>query len=300
MVASNLGSEPLSGGARLFVEGTLAGGTAYHSVVRVFSAKLRGVLTRLVVGLFFGAVFVLGAAAEDPTKLPKPTETFVSDFAHVIDASTSQQIDDYCRELHTKTGASVEVITINSTDGMPIEEFATDLEDTWKVGKKGEDKGLLLIFAVKDKKRRFEVGYGLEGILPDAKTGDIGRSIVPLWEAGQYGQAIYSSVQQMGAVIAADANVSMDDQPAPVHIYHRQPARSSSYGWVKIIFFIILLIIFARGGGRGGGWMWFLLGNMMGGGGSGRGGGWGGGDGGGGGGGDFGGGSGGGGSSGDL
>ena len=74
--------------------------------------------------------------------------------------------------------------------GEPIENFATALEDKWKVGKKGTDRGLLLIFATNDRKYRIEVGYGLEGILPDGRVGDIGRQIVPYLQQNDYDGAV--------------------------------------------------------------------------------------------------------------
>ena len=61
-----------------------------------------------------------------------------------------------------------------------IEEFATALEDKWKVGAKGTDRGVLVMVSLDPRKYRIEVGYGLEGILPDGKVGDIGREMQPV------------------------------------------------------------------------------------------------------------------------
>jgi len=254
-------------------------------------------LAVITAGIFFGC---LTARAEDPTRLPQPT-TYVSDFAGVVDDTSKQQIQAVCTEVYEKTHATIEVVTIQSLDGMPIENFATQLEDKWKVGAKGTDKGVLLIVVVKDHKWRIEVGYGLEGILNDAKVGDIGRSVAPQLHQGQYGPGLLNGAQQVGNVIATDAGVTLTGVPDVP-----QPVRQSSRGfpWIKLILFIFFILIFVRGGRGGrGGWLWFLLGNMMGGG-SGRGNGDSGFGGGGGGGSDFGGGfgggSGGGGASGDF
>jgi uncharacterized protein len=175
---------------------------------------------------------------------------------------------------------------------------------------------VVMVFAIQDHKRRIEVGYGLEGILNDAKVGDIGRSMVPLLQQSQYGPAIQYGAQQIADDIAADAKVTLAPvQPVQQPQYHYQTVRHHGPNWIGIIIFIVFLLVALHGGGRGGGgsgWLWFLLGSMMGGGrgggfGGGGGGGFGGGGGeggGGGGGGDFGGGfgggSGGGGASGDW
>lgn len=249
--------------------------------------------------------------AESVSKLPQPT-SYVSDFAGVIDAQSRENIENLASQVAAKAQATIEVVTIKSLDGENIDDFTSQLEEKWKVGPKSSDKGVLMVISVGDNKDRIEVGYGLEGILNDAKVGDIRRSMNPLWEQGQRGAAVQYGVQQIANVIAADAGVSIDapqQQDAPV--YHRQVVHHRT-NWVGIVVFVIVLLFLFRGGGGGGGgrgWFWFLLGSMMGGGG--RGGGFGGGDYGGGGGGfggggggdfggGFGGGSGGGGASGDM
>jgi len=247
--------------------------------------------------------------AESVDKMPQPT-SYVTDMAGVVDATSKQNMEDLCRQVYEKAHATIEVVTINSLDGVPIDQFTTQLEDKWKVGAKGTDKGIIMLFAIQDHKRRIEVGYGLEGILNDAKVGDIGRSMVPLLQQEQYGPAMQMGLQQIASVIAQDAGVTLD---APMeHVYHREAVpQRHRFNWVGLVIFVVFLLLVFRGGGGGrggGGWLWFLLGSMMGGGfggGGGRGGGFGdGGGGGGGGGGDFGGGfgggSGGGGASGDW
>ena len=82
------------------------------------------------------------------------------------------------------------------------------------MGKKGSDRGLLILLAVDDHKYRIEPGYGLEGILPDGKVGDIGRDMVPYLRANDYDGAVTLAVEQVAQVIAADAKVTLsDDEP---------------------------------------------------------------------------------------
>ena len=163
---------------------------------------------------FYGVLLFLAIAAgcvcaESPSKLPRP-KSYVSDFAGVVDDSSKQSLEELCRQTFETAHATIEVVTIKSLDGLAIEDFTTQLEDKWKVGPKGSDKGIVMVFAIKEHKRRIEVGYGLEGILNDAKVGDIGRSMVPQLKTGQYGPAILSGVQQIAAVIAADADAATD------------------------------------------------------------------------------------------
>jgi len=284
--------------------GTGQGAAAYSVEVRVL-----GVRSSLLAGVLAGFFFVGAVRAEDPTKLPQPT-TYVSDFAGVMDASSQESLEELSKQVYEKAHATIQVVTIKSLDGADIDQFTTALEDKWKVGPKNSDKGIVMVFAVKEHKDRIEVGYGLEGILNDAKVGDIRRSMNAELEQGQFGPAILAGEQQIAAVIAKDAGVTLDTE-APAPQYHREYVQHRrGINWPLIIVLIIVFGVISRGGGGrgGGGWLWFLLGNMMGGGfGGGGGRGFGGGDGdrgGGGGGGDFGGGfgggSGGGGASGDW
>jgi uncharacterized protein len=240
------------------------------NVLRRFAPAL------LVAPALFAVTF---ATAESPAKLPKPTDSYVSDFANVIDPASKQSIEDLATQLYnSKAHATLVVVTVNSLDGQDIEGWTTDLEDKWKVGPKGSDKGVILVFAIKDHKDRIEVGYGLEGILNDAKVGDILRSIKPYLQQSQYSAAIQSATQQVANVIASDAGVTLTapQQQAPVYHYQYQQPRHH-FPWGIIVFIVIFLILsHGHGGGRGGGgggsgWIWFLAGSMLGGGGRGGG-----------------------------
>ncbi len=216
--------------------------------------------------------------AEQPKDLPKPTD-YVSDFAHVLSPQAVAQIDNLCSQLdHSKANAQIAVVTVRSLDGEDAAEWANELEDLWKMGRKGSDRGVLVLLAVDDHKRRIEVGYGLEGILNDAKLGDIGRAMVPYLRAQDYDSAVLLAVGQVGQVIADDAGVVLTDAPAAA----RQPVRHEGGGLSPLIVFILIFFFFGGfgllrvllfaglfgGGFRGGPW----LGGGFGGGGGGGGG----------------------------
>jgi uncharacterized protein len=247
--------------------------------------RSRSVPIWLVASLAF-AFSALSGFAERVEDLPKPTN-WVADFAHVLSPETTQRIDSLCGQLsHSKANAQIEVVTIRTLDGDDIDDFTNRLEEKWKIGKKGSDRGVVLLFAIQDHKRRIEVGFGLEGILPDAKVGDIGRSMVPALRAADYDRAVTTGVLQIANVIAADAGVPLQaqpqSQPQPQYI-HREPHHTSAIGLLFRIGLIVLVLVFLGARGLFG----FGLGMLFGGGGrwGGGGGDWGGGGGGGGGGG---------------
>ncbi len=216
---------------------------------------------------------------------------YVNDFAGVLSPATRAHLETLCTDVDQQAHAQIAVVTVHTTGDDTIDDFAGRLEEKWKVGQKGTDRGLLFLIATDDHKYRFEVGYGLEGILPDGKVGSIGREMVPYLREGNYDAAITQATQSIANVIAQDAGVTLKTPvenlgPAP------QPhPRSAVKDILLALFAIFVFISLLRSGPNG--WAGFLLGmflgNMMGGG-RGGGGGFGGGDGGGGGFGGFGGG----------
>jgi uncharacterized protein len=192
----------------------------------------------------FVAVFAIGAQsalAEQVQDLPQPTD-YVSDFAHVLSPEAVARIDSLCAQLdHSAANAQIAVVTVHNLNGDDAADFANALEDKWKMGKKGSDRGLLILLAVDDHKYRIEPGYGLEGILPDGKVGDIGRAMVPYLRANDFDSAVTLAVDQVAQVIAADAKVTLND--APVAAAVPQPVRQGAAPG-KLILLIIVLIFF--------------------------------------------------------
>lgn len=225
------------------------------------------------------AIVVLGLSpvgfltAETVASLPAPTG-YVNDFAGVLSPATVQSVDALCTQVDRQAHAQIAVVTIKTiSSDQSIEEFATALEDKWKVGAKGTDRGVLMLLVMQPRRGRIEVGYGLEGILNDAKVGDIGRAMAPYAQQGDYNRAVALGVGQLAQIIAADANVtltrpmqrqySQQPQPVAVHLSLWQVV----IGGLGILFVLFILI---RTGNVG--LIFFLLGSLMGGGG-GRGGG---------------------------
>jgi uncharacterized protein len=228
--------------------------------------------------LIFAPSVVL--TAESVSTLPAPTG-YVSDFAGVLSPSTKLNLENLCTQVDRQAHAQIAVVTIKTLDkDESIEEFAVALEEKWKVGPKGTDRGVLMLVVMNPRKYRIEVGYGLEGILNDAKVGDIGRSMVPALSQNDYNTAIPLGVQQIARVIATDAGVTLN-LAQPVHQYHRQQQAPVQISFVELLLGggVILLILFFLVKTGNTGLIFFLLGNLMGGGfGGGRRGGRGGGD----------------------
>jgi uncharacterized protein len=155
------------------------------------------------------AVAPMWASAEKVATMPAPTG-YVDDYAGVLSGAGKTELEDLCREVHDKTKAQVFFVTVKTLDGEVVETFANELFAKWKIGEKKTDRGVLLMLAIAEHKRWIEVGYGLEGILNDAKVGDIGREMVPELKAAKYDDAARTGVRGVSKVIAADAGVAID------------------------------------------------------------------------------------------
>jgi uncharacterized protein len=205
--------------------------------------------------------------AEKVADLPVPT-TYVNDFAHVLSPAASRSLEDLCAELHNQAQADVVVVTVKSLDdGQSIEEFTAALEEKWKIGKKGDDRSALVALALSPRRLRVETGYGLEGILNDAKVGRILDPAVPFASSGDYDQALTTVVQGLANVIAADKGVALTPL---VHRYHREPVQPQGIGIGQIVlgvlFLLVILILVLTGHA---GWAFYLVLNLLGGGGGG-------------------------------
>ena len=107
------------------------------------------------------------------------------DLAHVLSGQETEQLSDQLKTHEEKTGNQVAVLILPSLEGEPLEAYSHRVATTWKLGQKGTDNGVLLLVALKERKLRIEVGYGLEGTLTDLRSARIIRhEIVPRFKAG--------------------------------------------------------------------------------------------------------------------
>jgi uncharacterized protein len=210
----------------------------------------KGLRLTVAVTLLFGAAVLRAERAQD---LPQPTD-YVSDFAHVLSPQAIARIDQICSQLdHSQANAQIAVVTVKTLDGEDSADWANELETHWKMGKKDVNRELMILLAVNDHKRRIEVASGLEGILNDAKVGDIGREMVPYLRQNDFDDAMLLAVQQVGQVIADDAKVSLQGSDQAPLSQQADPRIHRSNPLGGIIFFIIIFLIF------GGSWVFRLL-----------------------------------------
>lgn len=92
----------------------------------------------------------------------------IVDEANIIDVSTEQNLTQAMKSLEDQTSDQIAVLTVPSLEGDSLEDFTTRVFEKWQLGQKGKDNGILFLVVPNDRKMRIEVGYGLEGKIPDA------------------------------------------------------------------------------------------------------------------------------------
>ncbi len=180
-------------------------------------------------------------------RLPKPVG-YVNDFAGVIDEQSKIQMEKIIRTVKKATGAEIAVVTVKSIEPYgSIEEYSIDLASKWGIGEKGKDNGIMIIVAMKERKIRIEVGYGLEGIIPDGLAGEIiDNSILPYLKKGMYGTGLLKGVEAIAGIIAKEYGVDLKEYNLNVEESRKYTEKSKFP--IGLISFIILLFLF--GGGR--------------------------------------------------
>lgn len=205
---------------------------------------------------------------------PSPPK-LVNDFTNTLTKYQIEALESKLVAYDDSTSNQIAVVIIPTTGDYSVEEIGLEIIRRWGVGNKDKNNGIVLLVAKDDRKLRIEVGYGLEGAVPDITAKSIiDNDITPNFKQGNYYRGLDEGTN---SIIKAAAG----EYKAPAGYGSR---KKKGIGWSTIIFIIIILLIAFSGGGRGGGSMMsrrgsgfttgWIIGNLLGGGGSSSGGGW--------------------------
>ena len=194
------------------------------------------------VGRFLILAALVGISFPTAARITVPRyQGWVSDYARVLDASTQTQLTALIQELKDKTGAEIAVLTVDTTGGEDIFDYALAVAEDWKPGEKGKDNGVVFVSAVQDRKVYILVGYGLEGILPDGKVGGIeDEYVIPAFKRGDYGEGILAGVSALAQVIAKDAGVTLNQASQYPMRQDRGPNLNFGHLFLLLIVFLFL------------------------------------------------------------
>ncbi|MCD4767457.1 MAG: TPM domain-containing protein [Methanosarcinales archaeon] len=193
-------------------------------------------------------IMILSVATASGASYPQLTG-FVTDNANMIDSSYEAQITALAKQIEEKTTVEIAVVTVESFEGESKEMYAVNLFQQAGIGKTDRDNGLLILVSKQDREYRFEVGYGLEGVITDSMKVNIGdRIIVPNFKNEDYGKGIYESIVVIEGLIDGNKEV--------ISRYSMKPTGQSNDGgsiWPLLFFALIFaLFILVPRKGRGG------------------------------------------------
>lgn len=212
--------------------------------------------------------------------IPTP-RGFVNDYGDIIDSQWENKIEMLANELKGSGTAEIAVLTVKNIEGGDIIGFSQAVFDSWKIGERGKDNGLLFVISVEDRKMRLQTGYGLEGVLPDGLVGEIlDNKALPYFKQGKYGEGIFQTLSTVKSILKGEGKGEI-----------KKKKRKRDLNGAFLISLIIFIIIFRAmmgirgrrythfggfggggfsGGGFGGGGFGGFGGGSSGGGGAGR------------------------------
>jgi uncharacterized protein len=176
-------------------------------------------------------------------KVPTLTGPVV-DQARILTFQEHSRISYFIENYFKKTGNQFQVLILKSLEGEVIENFSIKVVDQWQLGKKGDDRGLLLLLAMKERELRIEVGRGLEGSVTDFKSAQIIRQMAPFLRQRQFAQSILFALNEL--TMAIDGKYFESQVTSPNSSKSKVKKKNNPPSWFELLFIIILLIIFIR------------------------------------------------------
>lgn len=180
--------------------------------------------------------------------LPEPSRYFyVYDEANIIDEYLEAYIINTNEQLYSKTGAQIVVATLNSLDGRSEQEIAVQLFREWGIGSQDKNNGILMLIAPNEKRLWIEVGYGLEGPLPDGRVGEIrDKQIFPYFKENDFNTGILKGFDTLLSVVAQEYNIESFDNSDYRNYdeYNDDESANGRLSGIKPILIVIGIIIF--------------------------------------------------------
>lgn len=157
----------------------------------------------------------------------------IVDLADMISAPAEQRIEVELEALENINGAQLAVLTVPTLDGEAIETFALRVVETWKLGQEKQDNGVLLLIARDDRKMRIEVGYGLEGALPDVIAKRIlAERLTPRFQAGDFDAGVTDAVNTISGIVRGE----------PGALPAKQRSRRGGFNPVSVLFVLAIVL----------------------------------------------------------
>lgn len=214
------------------------------------------VVRRLGIIFTLIVIIILTLCNKSNALVSQTTEFYVADYAGLLNNDVKDYIINTNKSLNTQTGAQIVVVTVENLEDESIEQYATDLFRKFGIGDKTKNNGVLILLALEERKCRIEVGYGLEGILTDGKTGNIQDTyMIPYFKNDNWNDGIKNGFSAILQEVEKEYDVTINETEAPVGDTENSGNAEIIYlfGITEfIICFIIALVIILNRNHHGG------------------------------------------------
>jgi uncharacterized protein len=200
-----------------------------------------------IAGALLGLAFALAPGVAHALEVPA-LRAHVNDYAKLLPQERAQALEARLTAYQQRTGQEFGLLTVPTLDGDPIEDFSIRVAEQWKLGRKGEDDGLILVIVPSERAMRIEVGYGLEGSIPDAIAARVIREVLaPAFRQGDFAGGVDAA---FGALMHAGSGGTEGEAPAPVERSARRH-KPALLGFLPFLLFMLFALLGAGGRGRG-------------------------------------------------
>jgi uncharacterized protein len=225
-----------------------------------------GLLRAALLALLWLALLPATGRAAEPVSLPA-LNARVTDFTATLDATQRGRLEAQLAAIDRVGKAQVAVLLLPTTEPETIEQFGIRLAEAWKVGRKGADDGLIIIVAKNDRRMRIEVGYGLEGRIPDAIASRIvNERMAPAFKQGDFFGGLTAAIAAVDQALGGTAGAAEAALPAAAPVASTGGAMQGD--WIEWLFMLamgagVLRAIFGLLGSLAaaavGGWLGFMV-----------------------------------------
>jgi uncharacterized protein len=197
-------------------------------------------------------LFTFSVFAQDIPQRPNPPR-LVNDLADVLSDQEEQQLETELVQFNDQTSTQICIVTVLDLNGLEVSDFAFKLGETWGVGQKGKNNGIVIVFKPKTEGEKGKVfiapGYGLEGVIPDAIANRIvSNEMIPRFRNGDTYGGIYAATQVLKGLAAGEFTAEN---------YQNKKGgekKEDSFGGIMLFVIILIVLVSIFKGGRGGGY----------------------------------------------
>lgn len=179
----------------------------------LFARKAAAIVVAALVAFVFMSNAVSPAAALAAAAYPNAVGN-VNDFASVLSTNDKANLNALIGAVLKQTGTTFAVAVVKDHGDESLEAYAANLYEKWGIGQKGKDKGLLVVVSMQEHGLRAEVGYGLEPVITDARSGECLDKMIPYFQKNEYGKGLYAGILLAAQYVAKDAGVILEVKAA--------------------------------------------------------------------------------------